>query len=95
MSRLAALLSLIGAALLMQGCLAYTVAETAVGAGVKVAGTAVGVTADVVGAGVDVATTSDDEREAKAAKRARAEERRRRFARAGKAIAPAPSSLRR
>lgn len=66
LSRLAAAMGLIAAALLLEGCVAYTVASTAVGTTAKVAGTAVGVTADVVGGASDAVFTSDRERAEKA-----------------------------
>jgi uncharacterized membrane protein len=71
LSKLSAACALITAALLVQGCVAYTVASTAVGTTAKVAGTAVGVTADVVGATSDAVFTSDEERAEKAARRER------------------------
>lgn len=61
--RLSASVVLVGAALLGQGCVAYTVASTAVGTTAKVAGTAIGVTADVVGAASDAAFDRDEEKE--------------------------------
>ena len=43
----------------LNGCIAYTVADTAA----SVAGTATEATADVVGAGVDLVTGDDDDEE--------------------------------
>lgn len=77
LARLSVAMSLIAAALLLEGCVAYTVASTAVGTTAKVAGTAVGVTADVVGATSDAVFTSDREREEKAERERRKAERRR------------------
>lgn len=77
LARLSAVCSLIAAALMLEGCVAYTVASTAVGTTAKVAGAAVGVTADVVGATSDAVFTSDREREEKAERERRRAERRR------------------
>jgi hypothetical protein len=66
--RLLAATAVLAAALATQGCIAYSVASTAVGVTTKVAGTAIGVGADVVGGASDAVFTSDDERDAKAAK---------------------------
>ncbi|HVL42321.1 MAG TPA: hypothetical protein VM348_09195, partial [Brevundimonas sp.] len=70
-TRLAALSVVLGAALMLQGCLVGAVVGTA-GA---VVGGAAQVTGAVVGAGVDAVTTSDEETKAKREREQRAYER--------------------
>lgn len=56
---------LLAAALMAQGCVAYTVGSAVVGTTAKVTGTAIGVTADAVGATSDAIFDGDEDEKAR------------------------------